>query len=142
MNKHKEIPAAGFCIIRPDIIKRKEKVPTGNMMCDLDDAMLYRWLDEERFQVHVYGQWRDAESIDFEFLSDEKKIVKNWFKNYHYSEAMEEIETWSAKDLKQFLKLLGYKTWVKDIMITMVKDLARIHAWKIEMTEKNQFLVK
>lgn len=142
MKSKQEIPAAGFCIIRPDIIKKKLKVPTGNMNCDLDDAMYYRWLDEDKFQVHVYGQWRNAESVDFEFLSEEKDILKNWFKNYIYSEAMEEIKDWSAKDLKQFLKLLGYKTYIKDIMVSMVQDLARIHAWQMTMTERNVFLEK
>lgn len=92
--------------------------------------------------MYCYCKWRDAESIDFEFLSDESEIVKRTFYNYDYSQAMEEIKEWSAKDLKQFLRIIGYKTYTKDIMITMVQDLARIHAWQITPETQNPFLVK
>lgn len=142
---NKEVLSAGYCIIRPDILKQRLKVCVGfngRLSTDKDDAIPYRWLKEdEGFQVLIHGRWEDAESIDFNFLSGEKEIFVNTFKNYDYSDAMEEIKDWSVKDLKQILRHCGYKTYVKDIMVQMVRDLARVHAWKIQI-EHNPFLVK
>jgi hypothetical protein len=146
LNKNpKEIPLAGFCIIRPDILNKGISIQVGNRLkIDNNDALAYRWLkDDEGFQVLALGAWRDAESIDFEFLSDEKEIVEKAFKNYQYLDAMEEIQDWSAAYLKQFLRSLGYtKPYIKDIMIQMVQDLARIHRWKITLENSNPFLAK
>lgn len=140
----KEMPLVGFCIIRPDILKQGLSVQAGNVKIDNDDAIAYRWLkDDEGFQVLAMGRWRDAESIDFEFLSGEKRVMNKVFKNYDYSDAMEEIKDWSAAYLKQFLYSLGYKKpYIKDIMIGMVRDLARIHRWDITLEYKNPFLFK
>lgn len=141
--KKKEIKSAGFCIVRPDLTKRNLSVPVGNTKFGETDAVPYRWLkDDEGFQVFCLGQWRDAESIDFEFLDKEQDIIKNVFKNYNYSGAIEEIKEWTAVQLKELLRHCGYKSWTKDINIDMVQDLARIHRFKIKLEKSNPFLVK
>lgn len=143
MKTKKEIPAAGFCVLRADLLKKGEAAVVDGSKCDWSYAMPYRWLKEdEGFEIFIHGRFREAESIDFDFLSDEKDILLNTFRDYNYSDAIEEIKQWSAKELKTLLKCCGYKTYTKDIMIKMVQDLARIHCWKITLENQNPFLVK
>jgi len=141
--KTKEIPAAGFCVIRPDIIKEHLSVPVKGTNFGGKEAVMYRWLKEdEGFQIHLYGKWRDAESIDFDFLSNEKEILKRFFFNFTFMDATDEVKKWSAKYLKQFLILLGYKTNKKEIMVSMIMSLAGKYAWKLTAQSTNHFLIK
>lgn len=141
--KTKEIKSAGFCIVRPDLVKKNLKVPVAEGWYNESRPLPYRWLnDDQDFEVFVNGKWQESESIDFEFLDGEKEIVKAHFKGYRFTNAMDEIKQWSAKDLKEFLRLCGYRTWTKDIMIWMAQDLARIHAFNRKPEQNNPFLVK
>lgn len=146
MKKVKEIKSAGFCIIRKDLQKQNLRVPIGDASYYSGSYPLsYRWLkDTEGFQVLYQGTWQDAESIDFDFLDEEKDILVNHFRFHVFTEALEEIKSeWSAKELKELVRLCGYKSsYCKDILIDMVKDLARIHAWKQVLTKNNPFLNK
>jgi len=144
MKKTKEIKAAGFCIVRPDILKKNERIPVGNLSFDEDFPLAYRWKTEDEFEVRLHGRWLEAQSIDFQFLDTEKEILTHTFKNHGYSEAMEEIKNdWPVKELKELVRICGYKsTYTKDILVDMVQDLARIYAWKMTMTKSNPFLVK
>lgn len=36
--------------------------------------VLYRWNDDDLFEVYVHGKWTDADSIDWEFLHDLDKL--------------------------------------------------------------------
>src|SRR6185369_3865372 len=112
MKKAKEIKSAGFCIVRPELVKKNIRVPVGNTHMDIfyeTRPHAYRWLQEEfsaenraeGFQVFYQGRWQDAESVDFDFLDDEKAIMKAHFKTHTYSGAMEEIKQWSVKELKE-----------------------------------------
>lgn len=47
MKKNKEIQAAGFCVIRPDITKNGFQIQVGNILTDTKQAMPYRWLNED-----------------------------------------------------------------------------------------------
>ncbi len=141
----KEMKSAGFCIVRKDLQKQNLRVPIGIWYYSGSYPLPYRWLkDDEGFQVFYNSQWQDAESIDFDFLDTEKEIVKAHFKNYSHSTAIEEIKNeWTAKDLKEFLRLCGYKaTHSKDILIYMVQDLARIYKFGIVLDIPNPFLHK
>lgn len=145
MKKNKEIPAAGFCVLRKDLASKNTQVAVGNRWVSSTYPMKYRWLGEdEGFQIWAHNDWQDAESIDWDFPSSEKEIILAHFTDYNYHEAMSEIEEeWSVKDLKFFLKQCGYiKPYIKDIMIGMVKDLARIHRWEMKLEYANPFLVK
>lgn len=148
MKAKKEIQSAGFCIVRPDLVAQNLRVPVGTGY-PLDAHLEkrphpYRWLnDTEGFEIFIHNRWENAESIDFEFLDKDIDIIKAHFKGYTYGGAMQELDTWSAKELKQFLRHCGYPTtYVKDIMVGMVKDLARLHAWKTPMEVNNPFLKK
>jgi len=144
----KNIRSAGFCIVRPDLVAKNLRVPIGGgyplNATNEKRPILYRWLNgDEDFQVFVNGEWQEAQSVDFEFLSTEKEIVKKRFNYYRDINAYSEIEGWSAKDLKEFLRHCGYKTWQKDINVTMVQDLVRIHCFGVKLApHHNPFLVK
>jgi hypothetical protein len=58
--------------IRQDLLEQELAVPVGDGHYSSKESVAYRWLnlgqDNEQFQVHVNGEWQDAESIDFDFL--------------------------------------------------------------------------
>ena len=58
--------------IRQDLLDREQAVPVGDGYYSSKESIAYRWkdlgLDTEQFQVHLNGEWQDAESIDFDFL--------------------------------------------------------------------------
>jgi hypothetical protein len=144
----REKASAGFCIVRPDLVAKNLRVPIGDgyplNASNEKRPILYRWLkDDEGFQVFVNEKWQDAESIDFDFLSDEKEIIKKQFNGYRDFNAYEEVKTWSAKDLRVFLRHCGYKTWTKDINVKMLQDLIKIHVFRQgTQVPHNPFLVK
>lgn len=147
MKKTKNIRSAGFCVVRPDLIAKNERVPIGGgyplNATNEKRPIPYRWINDENFQVFVNNCWQDAESIDFNFLSSEKEIVKKQFNGYRDENAYGEIQNWSGKDLKEFLRHCGYKAWTKDINIIMVQDLVRIHVFGVKILPRhNPFLVK
>lgn len=141
--KTNKIKSAGYCSARTDLLKKNLSVPIGKFQQHSSYPLPYRWLkDDDGFQIFYCDNWEDAESIDFNFLDTEKEIIKAHFKAYSYSNTIEEINGWSAKDLKELLRICGYKSWTKDIMTYMVKDLVKIHAFKFKTIEHNPFLVK
>ena len=58
--------------IRQDLLNLEQEVPVGDEFYGSNEPLAYRWKDEgldtEQFQVHLNGEWQDAESIDFDFL--------------------------------------------------------------------------
>lgn len=143
MKAKKEIPAAGFCIIRPDLFKENVAVYFINRRVKYPFAMLYRWLnDDEGFQVLFKGKWRNEESIDFEFLSDEKDIIKYVFAGTHQTEALEAVNKFTDEDLMFLLNQCGYKkTYTRGEMISMVRYLALTHKFNAKGL-KHTLLVK
>jgi hypothetical protein len=54
-------------------------------------------------------------------------ILKKYFNGYHYQSIIEEINNWSAKDLKSFLHKLGQKHKMdKEMMIICLTDLVKL----------------
>jgi hypothetical protein len=58
--------------IRQDLLEEELSVPVGDGHYGSKEPVAYRWKnlgqDNEQFQVHLNGEWQDAESIDFDFL--------------------------------------------------------------------------
>lgn len=146
--KTKEIKSAGFCIVRHELVNKNLRIRIGGTLLSVFQERRpfpYRWLaDDIGFQIRVNNRWEDAESIDFDFLDTEKEITKKHFNGYRDTRAKEEIEDWSAKDLKEFIRLCGYKySYPKDILTSMVWSLVCIHIFTNHLKiEKNPFLVK
>lgn len=148
MTKKKNIRSAGYCIVRPDIVARNERVPIGDgyplNATNEKKPVLYRWVDDdEGFEVFVDEKWQSAQSIDFDFLDTDKDIVRKRFNGYRDTHAYDEVKGWSKAELSTFLRHCGYRSWTKEINITMVQDLIRIHVFGMKLIPRhNPFLVK
>lgn len=55
-----------YATIRKDLRESKIAVPIGKKFSLTDKPLLYRWFGN-RFQVKHNGNWKEAESIDFDF---------------------------------------------------------------------------
>lgn len=60
-----------YCAIRQDLLAKNYAVPVGKDFYGEPDALEYRWTDDEEFEVLHDGEWKSAESIDFDFLDDD-----------------------------------------------------------------------
>lgn len=67
--KAEEMKPVKLAKIRADLLKSGTAVPIGD--CFYKDAapLPYRWVNEDQFQVKLNGYWKEAESIDFEFIN-------------------------------------------------------------------------
>lgn len=72
MNKHEvNINADSndvlLCTIRPDLVDAGLSIPVGNTYIE-DGQYRYRWLEDDRFQILLNGEWLYAHPIDFVFI--------------------------------------------------------------------------
>ncbi len=62
----------GVATIRKDLQQQELGVPVGEKYLRGSDNYPYRWdfadTDGEQFQIHAWGSWHDAESIDWDFI--------------------------------------------------------------------------
>lgn len=56
-----------LCQIRTDLRNDNILVLVGDFLIS-NGTYPYRWVNDEDFEVFVDGQWRSADSIDFEFI--------------------------------------------------------------------------
>lgn len=64
-------------------------------------------------------------------------ILKKYFNGYHYQSIIEEINNWSAKDLKSFLAKLGQKHKMdKEMMIICLTDLVKCLVYGLKEESK------
>ncbi len=133
MKTKKEIPAAGFCIVRTDYFKGNQIVYLFNRRIKYPFGILYRWLnDDDGFQIFFKGKWRDEESINFEFPSDEKEIIKYVFAGCDMINTQKLADTFSDEELKLLLSQCGYKTeYTRSEIITMITYLVFTHKYNM-----------
>lgn len=145
--KTKEPKAKGMVVLNHEVYQNEFKIPLleGGFI-DVSTGKrphFYRWLNGNTgFQIFYNNRWQSAKCTDFIVLNSEEEIIKSQFNGYRDTNAYAEISDWSAKDLKEFLKILGYKSYTKDIMVSMLSDLVRIVIFKEKLLSPNPFLVK
>jgi hypothetical protein len=56
-----------LCAVRPDLVDAGLRIPVGDTYVE-DGTYQYRWMDDDRFQILLNGQWLYAYSADFVFV--------------------------------------------------------------------------
>lgn len=56
-----------LCDVRPDLVDAGLSVPVGDFYVQ-DGTYQYRWMNDNRFQILLNGQWLYAYSADFVFV--------------------------------------------------------------------------
>jgi hypothetical protein len=56
-----------YCVIRKELQENNASVPIGCLFFSGANKLKYRW-DHDEFQVYYLNRWRDAYSIDFDFI--------------------------------------------------------------------------
>lgn len=56
-----------LCAVRPDLVDAGLSIPVGDTYVE-DGTYQYRWMDNNRFQILLNGQWLYAYSADFVFV--------------------------------------------------------------------------
>jgi hypothetical protein len=56
-----------LCTVRPDLVDAGLSIPVGDTYIE-EGTYQYRWMDDDRFQIFLNGQWLYAYSADFVFV--------------------------------------------------------------------------
>ena len=56
-----------LCAVRTDLVNAGLSIPVGDTYVR-DGTYQYRWMDDNRFQILLNGQWLYAYSVDFVFV--------------------------------------------------------------------------
>jgi hypothetical protein len=96
-------PLPNLAWLRLDIIDKGHAVPIGNDGEEIyyggKEPLEYRWVDDETFRVKFHGKWKEAYSIDFDFINLERGKTREEEKSMHTLRLQKIIKDYISKQV-------------------------------------------